>query len=87
MSITPIYIGGESNHIVIMAEDVTKDVKSKDIIIKQESLILRQQEQLEAIIENMSDCLFISDKSGNYTKLNKIARETFGDEESIKKSW
>ncbi len=85
LSITPIYIGGESNHIVIMAEDVTKDVKSKDIIIKQESLILRQQEQLEAIIENMSDCLFISDKSGNYTKLNKIARETFGDEESIKK--
>lgn len=70
-----------------MAEDVTKDVKSKDIIIKQKNLILRQQDQLEAIIENMSDCLFISDKFGNYIKLNKIARETFGDEQNIKKGW
>lgn len=85
LSITPIHLDGETNHIVIMAEDVTKDVKGRNIILKQENLILRQQEQLEAIIENMSDCLFISDKSGKYIKLNKIARETFGDEESIKK--
>lgn len=85
LSITPIYIEGNIKHIVLMADDVTKDVKGRNIILKQENLIISQQEQLEAIIENMSDCLFIADGHGNYTKLNKMARETFGDTDNIKR--
>ncbi|MDR3601537.1 MAG: PAS domain S-box protein [Desulfosporosinus sp.] len=38
----------------------------------------KQKEQLEVIIENMSDALLIFDKDGNYITVNKSARNTYG---------
>ena len=40
-------------------------------------MLFKQKGQLDAIIENMSDALLIFDEDGNYTLLNKTARETF----------
>lgn len=46
-------------------------------LVQKEKIIKQQKEQLEAIIENMSDGLLIFDKDGNYTTFNKSARESF----------
>lgn len=77
IAFTPIYVKDKIKYLVVTAEDVSEKIKSRNIIVNQENLISTQKNQLEAIIENMSDCLFISDSTGRYIKLNKTARETF----------
>ncbi|GIM29129.1 hypothetical protein CPJCM30710_17950 [Clostridium polyendosporum] len=61
---------GEVVKAIICSRNITERVNNDE-------LIRMQKEQLEAIIENMSDALLIFDKDGNYTTLNKAARDTF----------
>ncbi|MCX7923526.1 MAG: ATP-binding protein [Clostridia bacterium] len=76
-TLTPINEGGQVRYIIAMTTDVTENVQYKKRMEVQARTIEQQRDQLEAIIENMSDALFIFDKSGNYLSLNKEAREYF----------
>ena len=51
-----------------------RDISSKREL---EQTVYDNNEKLKAIIENMSDALFIFDKDGNYNTFNKAARDTF----------
>lgn len=51
-----------------------RDVSSRK---NMEHTIKDSNKKLEAIIENISDALFIFDKDGNYTTFNKSAREMY----------
>lgn len=61
---------GDLNIVVLCTHDITN-------LIEKENAITQQKEQLEAIIENMSDALLFFDKDGNFTKMNKCARDTY----------
>ncbi|GIM29107.1 hypothetical protein CPJCM30710_17730 [Clostridium polyendosporum] len=61
---------GEVAKAILCTRNITQQVNN-------DKLIRRQKEKLEAIIENMSDALLIFDKNGNYTTLNKAAKDTF----------
>lgn len=52
------------------------DTKVKQI--EAETEVKRQKEQLEAILDNMSESLFIFDSNGKYLLINKAGREYFG---------
>ncbi|MFT5873673.1 MAG: PAS domain S-box-containing protein, partial [Clostridium sp.] len=51
-----------------------RDISNK---IDLEQTVYESNEKLKAIIENISEALFISDKEGNYTTFNKSARDMF----------
>ncbi|WP_010238242.1 sensor histidine kinase [Clostridium arbusti] len=71
VSSSPIFNeDGNVSMVVTCMHDIT-DLVNKEKIIKQ------QKEELDAIIENMSDSLIIFDKNSNYTTFNKAARDTF----------
>lgn len=65
---SPIYDNcGAVSKVVISVRDITEQVKN-DLLIK------RQHDMLNAIIENMSDELIIVDENGQYTMANKAFR-------------
>lgn len=67
-SFFPIHIKGELKYIVNTATDVTERVVSR-------RLIEEQKQDLEAIIDNMSDVLIIINKDAEIIKINKSARD------------
>jgi len=83
-TLTPIFEKGKMKYIVEIATEVTERVRDRQhreeqarIIQSQKEQLEQQNAQLDAIIENMSDALLIFDKDGNYTRLNKTAREIY----------
>ncbi|MDF2504468.1 PAS domain-containing sensor histidine kinase [Clostridium sp.] len=75
LSLVPIYVDGNIKYIVENKWDITEKILGIELRDKQSKIIENQKKQLEAIIENMSDPLFIFDKSGKYININKAARE------------
>ena len=67
LSGSPIYDESGDLKAIICLRDVTEQV-NKDDVIRQ------QKQQLEVIIENMSDQLIFINKNGDYTLINKIAK-------------
>lgn len=63
---------GDLLYGVIISRDVTEKVKHEQEIIK-------KNRQLEAIIDNIDDAVFIFDKDNNHYLQNKAAREYFPD--------
>ncbi|MBK1812102.1 PAS domain S-box protein [Clostridium sp. YIM B02505] len=55
---------------VINTRDITE-------MINQSKMIMEQKEQLEAIIDNISEELYIIDKERNYLMLNSIAKDRY----------
>lgn len=74
----PIYNNGKIKYIVHSGIDVTKRVLER---IRMEE----QRQELEAIIQNMSDGLFLFDQAKNVTLLNRRAREFLYNPESVNK--
>lgn len=72
------------SYIVVTADNITENIKNEDMIYVQKSIISKQQHQIEVIVENMSDCLFIADTENRYTTVNRTARETFGIGSEVK---
>jgi signal transduction histidine kinase len=69
LSGSPVYDkSGNVVKAVICSRDITERV-NKDELIRQ------QNEQLEAIIENISEEFIVFNKNGEYLKVNKAARE------------
>jgi signal transduction histidine kinase/PAS domain-containing protein len=73
----PIYDNEGNFEIGIMTSTNMTSIK------KQEEIIRNQKRELEAIIENMSDGLFILNSKGEYTLLNESAKEFFFDGNGI----
>jgi PAS domain S-box-containing protein len=69
---TPIYDkDGNFEYAFLFGYDITEIVESRQLIIN-------QKEQLEGIMENMSDAIYIIDRDGKYILQNKAALEYFG---------
>jgi len=76
-TLTPIFEKGTMKYIVEIATEVTERVNDRQQREEQARVIQSQKDILDAIIENTSDALLIFDKDGNYTRLNKSARDTY----------
>ncbi|WP_243155995.1 PAS domain-containing sensor histidine kinase [Clostridium sp. C2-6-12] len=76
-SIIPILENGSVKYLIQNVTDVTENVLNKKRIEDQNRLIKEQKEQVEAIIENMSDAVLVFDGDGKYTTFNKTAREVY----------
>jgi len=98
-SILPIYEDGKVKYFVDNSIEVTERVKNRKLVEEQTPIIERhnkeviqariieeQKNQLEIIIENMSDGLFTIDKTGKFTLLNDSAKEFFYNSDSVKKA-
>lgn len=69
VSSSPIYDEyGEINNVVVCMHNITD-------LIKQEEQIKKQKEQLEAIINNMQEAIFVFDKNGKYIIKNNVANK------------
>jgi PAS domain S-box-containing protein len=76
-SIIPILENGRVKYLIQNITDITERILNRKRIEEQNRLIKEQKEQVEAIIENMSDAVIIFDKVGKYTNFNKTAREDY----------
>jgi signal transduction histidine kinase len=77
ISVTPVAINGELKYCVVMTTEVTEEVLHRRKIIEQNKMINMQKAQLEAIIQNIDDAIFIYDSNRNYYMENKAAKEYF----------
>lgn len=77
VSLIPVVISGEVKYVVYTVSDVTEDVLRR-------KLVEEQKQNLEAIIENMSDGLFMLDMEYNMVALNSVARYLHFEHESMK---
>jgi len=80
----PIFEHKKMKYIFEIATEVTERVRNRQqreeqikVLEYTNKELERQKAQFEAIIENLSDALLIFDREGNYTMLNKSARETY----------
>lgn len=85
LSIVPIYVKGKIRYIVQTVLDLTENVLNKQAIDNQNKIIKQQKEELEAIIENMSDGLFVIDKDHKFSLLNNSAKRYIYNCDSMKK--
>jgi signal transduction histidine kinase len=76
-SIVPIFVEGKLKYIIQTALDVTEKVLNRKVINQ-------KNEELNAIIENMSDGLFSVDKDYKYTGLNTNVKEFIYKHDSMK---
>ncbi len=77
ITLIPFLEKGKVKYITALFYDVTNRVMDRKRMEEQAEIISRQKEQLEVIMENMSDALYILDKDGKFMKLNKTARSFF----------
>lgn len=84
MSIVPIYIEGKAKYIVKTTKEVTEKVLNRKVVEEQIKVIKQQKDELEVIIESMSDGLCIIDKDYNYSLLNSSGRKFLYKPDSIK---
>lgn len=71
----PIIENGITKYYVITVTECTERVIYRKRLESQARVINDQKEELEAIIENMSDIFTVIDKHGNYIKMNAEARK------------
>ena len=67
VSLVPIFIDGKGKYLVETTTNVTEQVLNK-------KLVKKQKEELEVIIENISDQVIFINKNGDYTKMNTMAK-------------
>lgn len=71
----PIHIEGKPKYIVKTITDVTEKVFNREFIKEQAEVIEQKNRQLEAVIESMSDAIFISNNKGEFININAAGRE------------
>lgn len=76
-TLMPICVNSQVEYIVVMIDDVTESVISRERIRKQAELIEQRNKQLEAIFESIDDAIFIIDSDKNYYMTNKSAKEYY----------
>ena len=73
----PIRIESKTKFIITIIEEVTESVLVRNHCEGQANTVRQQKEQLEAIIENITEALTIVDSHGSCTSLNQAARDLF----------
>lgn len=73
VSFTSLFEKDELKYLVTSITECTERVLYRKKLEAQSSIIIKQNEELEAILDNMSDVLLVVDKFGNYTKMNNEA--------------
>ncbi|MCX7749731.1 MAG: PAS domain-containing sensor histidine kinase [Clostridia bacterium] len=76
-TLTPICEEGKVRYLFLQLSNETEKDTFRNELQEQTKAIKEQNRQLEAVIENMSDALFIFDKDGNLLVNNKKARKYF----------
>jgi PAS domain S-box-containing protein len=77
VTLTPVFELGQLKYIFEIATDVSKRVQDRQLGEKQAKSVQTRKDLLEAVIENMSEAILIFDDNGNFTKINKFARDTY----------
>ena len=77
VSVVPMFIEGKLKYIINKILDVTEKVINKKLLQERIEVIKEQKEQLEAVIENVSDYVFISDKEGKIINVNSKVKNNF----------
>ncbi|SDI49782.1 GAF domain-containing protein [Desulfosporosinus hippei] len=75
--VMPILEDGKVEFLVETVREVTQDVLKSKQIEDQNTIIQRQKDQWETILNNTQEALFVFDKEGKYIIMNKIAKERF----------
>lgn len=74
-SLIPITDKGKIKYIIHTIQDVTEMVLNRNIIKNQNKAIKAQKEELDLILENISDRIYIVDKDLNISPLTRSAKE------------
>lgn len=85
LSIIPIYVEGKIKYIIQTILDIKENVLYRKNVENQNKIIKEQKEELETIIENMSDGLFVIDKDYKFSLLNSSARDFIYNPDYMKK--
>ncbi len=75
ISIVPMFVEGNLKYIINKILDVTEKVINRKLLNERVEFIKEQKEQLEAVLENMSDGVFIVGKDKKVIKMNSRAKE------------
>ncbi len=74
MKCVPIYEDGIVKYLIQIIDDVTQSVLDRIKLEKQTKIIKEQKKELEAIIQSMSDALYIIDKNDRVDLINDEAK-------------
>ncbi len=80
---TPIWEGGGIRCVLCVFSDATERVRLRIQAQEKDALIHLQREQLQAIVDSMSDGLMLVDRSGEVKLLNQAARSLYYDPDSL----
>lgn len=78
-SLTPVMEAGMVKYAVEITTDITESTLQKRKLEEQATIIQNHNEHMKAILDNMTDALFVVDKQRNIVQYNKAAREFFYD--------
>lgn len=80
-TVMPIVVDNKVDYVVVMVDDVTENVESRERIKKQAEEIEQRNKQLEAIFESIDSAICIYDSYGNYYMTNKAAKDLYPNRE------
>lgn len=72
---TPIYIKEQMKYIMASVVEVTENVLAKKLAEDQAKIIEQKNNQLETILENLSETVSVMDKDGNYLLVGSKLRD------------
>lgn len=75
-TLAPIYLNKKLTYYVQIISDITEETLNRKRIEHQNSIITEQKNQLDSIINNVSDALIMVDKDYKLYPLNAAAKET-----------
>ncbi|MBC2582411.1 PAS domain-containing sensor histidine kinase [Clostridium sp. DJ247] len=76
-TLVPIFENNQLKYVIEMTSDITETVLNRKLIEEQSKIIFQQNQELKAVIENISGPVITVDKSGNYSMLNNSAKKFF----------
>ena len=85
LSLVPIFVEGKLKYIIVTMLDVTNKILNRKLLQERVKIIEEQKEQLETIIEKMSDKLLVFDKDENFIRINQSTRNHVFNSEEFKK--
>ncbi|WP_160679731.1 PAS domain-containing sensor histidine kinase [Clostridium sp. C8-1-8] len=72
-SLTPVFEDGVLKYCIEITSEITEKVLNRKKVEEQSKFIEQQKRELEVILDNMSDALFIINPDGSYRYINKRA--------------
>lgn len=76
-SLTPVFEGGLLKYAIEITTDITEKVMQKKKLEEQSVIIRNQNEHMKAILDNMSDVIFVVDRNRSIIQYNNAAKAFF----------